>query len=260
MFKNITLTALLIAFAGIASVANADMIYLDKGTQGDGNKTATFRPWTDSTHTTTANFVLTARTGVDETQPTTADATGLAGTIYIEKADKKGKLRGAGVQTASGGGSKGISGGGGDRDEELIFTYDQAVYVNSVSIMLTDIEFGDLSKSGSKEGKDDPVIFLQTAGSNSFNITVTESDILGAFSYIGNSKDKVGVVNFNNFISSMSLAEDTALVAFKIRETNGHLYVNGMSTGDTAVPEPATMSLLACGGLVLLKRKRRAKA
>ncbi|MBT3202115.1 MAG: hypothetical protein HN350_19605, partial [Phycisphaerales bacterium] len=171
MLKKITLTALLITLAAVIPAANAEMIYLDKATQGDGNKGVSFRPWTDSTKTTTANFVMTARTRVDPTMPTAADATGLAGTIYIEKPDKKGKLRGVGVQTADGGGSKGISGGGGDCDEEIIFTYDSAVYVDSISIMLTDIEFGDINQSGGKDGKDDPVIFLQTAGSNSFNIT-----------------------------------------------------------------------------------------
>lgn len=256
MFKNTALIATLVALSLGAATVNATVIDMTKDVQGEGNKGVSFRPWTDATHTQTTNFVVTARTGIDENSPYLANAAGDVGTVFIEKDGKGGKLKGAGVQTITLGGSKGISGGGGDCDEELIFTYDNAVALSSVTIYLGDIEFGDLNKSGEKAAKDDPVIFLKTAGSNTFDVTVTESDIYAAFNYIGDHKNKYGQVNFNSFITSAQLAETTMLSAFKVRETNGHLYVSGGSENG-AVPEPATMTLLALGGVTLLKRRRR---
>ncbi|MDP6633741.1 MAG: PEP-CTERM sorting domain-containing protein [Phycisphaerae bacterium] len=257
MFKKITLIAILFVLAPGVPAVHADMIPLDKATQGEGNKGASFRPWTDASRTQTVDFVMTARTGIDETNPLVADATGLAGTVYIDKDGKGGKPRGTGVQTASGGGSKGISGGGGDRDEELIFTYDQPVYISGVTIRLGDIEFG----APGVVDKDDPVIFLQTVGSPTFNVTLTESDIFAAFSYIGDPGNKYGEVDFNSFITSAGLNQNAGLIAFSVRETNGHLYVNGVSSGGgNVVPEPATLAVLACGGMVLVRRRRRGKA
>jgi len=254
MLKKTTIIALLAILTLGASAVHAEMILLDKDTQGQGNKGASFRPWTDATHTDAADFVMTARTGIDDDAPLVADAPGLTGTVYIDKDGKGGKLHGAGVQTLDGGGSKGISGGGGDKDEEIIFTYDNAVYVSGVSIMLGDIEFGDAGE----EDKDDPVIFIQTAGSSTFDVMVSEADILAAFTYVGDRKKKVGMVNFNNFSSTLGLEQDAAMTAFKVRETNGHLYVTGASSGsDSQIPEPATMCILACGGIAILQRRRR---
>jgi hypothetical protein len=256
MFKNTTLIAILAVLALSFTAVHAEMIQLDKATQGDGNKGASYRPWTDATQTQAADFVITARTNIDELAPLVPDATGLAGTVYIDKDKKGGKVHGAGVQTASGGGSKGISGGGGDRDEELIFTYDQAVYLSGVSIRLGDIEFGN-----GVGDKDDPVIFLKTAGSQVFDVILTEADIATGFTQIGAADKKYGQVDFNSFIATAELNDDTAIVAFAVRETNGHLYVNGVSNANgNVVPEPATMALLAFGGMMIASRRRRNKA
>lgn len=252
MFKKIALITALVVFSLGVPAVHATMIPLDKATQGEGNKGASFRPWTDASHTATANFVITARTGIDEYSPLDPSASGAVGTVYIEKDGKNGKRKGAGVQTADAGGSKGISGGGPARDEELIFTYDEDVYLNSISIQLGDIDFGN---QGVASDKDDPVIFLQTAGSATFDVAIGEADIYAAFSYIGDPGNKYGEVDFNSFTSLAGLSNDTVISAFAVRETNDHIYVNGAT-----VPEPATLGLLAFGGSLVLIRRRRKNA
>jgi len=224
-----------------ASTAFADMIALDKATQGGGNKGANYRPVDE--FGVEASFYITARTAIDHTQPFFADAAGSVGTIIIE--DGKGD-KGAGVQDAAGKGSKGISGASGDKDEELIFWYDQAVTLDSLSIMLRDIDFG----SGASH-KDDPVIFLSVAGTGAFGVTIQEAEISNAFTSTGNKR---GTVDFGSFTS---LAGDTAITAFKIRATNDHFSVGAASGGSAAVPEPGALSLLAMGGVAMFKRKFR---
>ena len=250
MLKKITLTAVLVASFGVSAVY-ADMVALDKDTQGDGNKGLSYRPWMNQAQTEMADFIITARSSIDETSPADGNASGEAGTVYIDK-DKK---KGAGVQTADGGGSKGISGGGGHKDEELIFTYDQNVYLNSIDLLLRDIEFGK-----GLGNKDDPMIYLKLAGSSSFDFTISEADIFAAYSPIGKSKDKYGMVDFDSFTSIAGLSDDTLISALAVRETNDHIYVSGVSTGIEVVPEPATMCLLLAGGVgLVIKRRRKVK-
>lgn len=220
-----------------ASTAFADMINLDKATQGGGNKGASYRPVDEFGQD--VNFYMTARTAIDDSQPFVADAAGSVGTVVIEGGHGD---KGAGVQNAAGGGSKGISGKHGDKDEELIFWYDQAVTLDSLSIMLRDIDFGN----GGGD-KDDPVIFLSVAGTGSFGVTVQETEISNAFASAG---DKRGTVDFGSF----GLAGDTAITAFKIRATNDHFSVTGAATG-TPIPEPGTLGLFIVGGVGMLTRK-----
>jgi len=224
-----------------ASTAFADMIALDKATQGGGNKGASYRPVDE--FGVAGSFYMTARTAIDYTQPFFADAAGSVGTIIIE--DGKGD-KGAGVQNAAGEGSNGISGedDGPDLDEELIFWYDQAVTLDSLSIALRDINFG--SGAGNK---DDPVIFLSVAGTGAFGVTIQEAEISNAFTSTGSKR---GIVDFGSF----SLAGDTAITAFKIRATNDHFSVTGAATGKP-VPEPGALSVLAMGSVAMFKRKLR---
>ncbi len=249
MIKKIALTTALVVFSLGVPTVHATMITLDQNTQGEGNMGASFRPWSEASHTETANFVMTARTGIDNNSPFDASAFGYAGTIYIKKNGQDDTPRGAGVQTAEAHGSKGISGGGGDSDEELIFTYDEDVYLDSINIWLGNIEFGmqDIASD-----KDDPVIFLRLGGSDTFDVTIPEADIYSAFSYIGDDKDKYGIVDFSSFTSLAGLSEDTAISAFKIRETNDHIYVRDTDDG-AVIPEPAVLGFLAFGGLVMIR-------
>ena len=153
--------------------------------------------------------------------------------------------KGAGVQAADGSGSNGISGKDDEANEELIFTYDQAVRLDSLSILLRDIDFG----TGTGH-KDDPIIFLSVAGTGTYGVTIQTSEIITAFT---STAGKEGTVDFGSFTS---LAGNTQIVGFKVRETNDHIAVSGVAEG--AVPEPGTLSLLVIGSsLVMLKRKLR---
>ena len=120
MLKKTTTIAILALLALSFSAVHADMIPLDEATQGGGNKDVSFRPWTDVSHVDYADFVITARTSIDELTPLVADATGLMGTVYID-------TDGAGVQDLDEGGSEGISGGGGDRDGLGSLALDEAL-------------------------------------------------------------------------------------------------------------------------------------
>lgn len=225
-----------------ASTAFADMISLDKATQGGGNKGASYRPVDEFGQD--VDFYMTARTGIDVSAPYDADAAGSVGTVVIDGGHGD---KGAGVQEINAHGSKGISGkdNGPDLDEELIFWYDQAVTLDSLSIMLRDIDFG--SGAGNR---DDPVIFLSVAGTGTFGVTIQETEISNAFTSAGSKR---GTVDFGSFTS---LAGDTAITAFRIRATNAHFSVTGAATG-MAIPEPGALSLLAMGSVAMFKRKFR---
>jgi hypothetical protein len=223
-----------------ASAASGAVIYLDGTAQGDGNKGTAFRPSDGAGGF--ANFLMTARSMIDNTQPFVADAPGSVGTICIDKGN------GAGVQAPGPSGSEGISGAGKHQDEELIFTYDHPVHLSSIFLGLANIDFG----KGAGDG-DDPVIFLSIAGSGGFGVTVSESQIKAAFTAAGSGR---GTVDFSRLTS---LPVDTAIDAFKVRETYGHISVVLVSMG-VAVPEPAAASLLAIGAAVSLIRRGRRRA
>ena len=244
MQRRIDKLAILCVVFGVLAVAasnvSASMIVLDKSTQnGGGNMGVSYRPFDE--FGLAANFVMTARSQIDAGAPYDAYASGSVGTIMID--DGRGD-KGAGVQNARGRGSKGISGRCRDSDEELIFWYDQAVTLDSLAIALRDIDFG----RGTGH-KDDPVIFLSVAGTGTYGVTIQESTILGAFTSTGHKR---GTIDFG----SLGLAGDTAIVAFKIRETHDHFSVDSLGTG-SPIPEPGTLSLLAIGGVGMLRRKFR---
>ncbi len=226
--------ALAAAVVICASVASADMIPLDEAAQGAGNMGVSFRP--ADLDGGSATFVLTARWSIDPAEPFIADALGQVGTVYIG-------AKGAGVQTDKPDGSKSISGGGGHKDDELIFTYDDPVYLDSIQITLEHINFG----AGAGD-KDDPVIFLSLAGTGLYGVTILESEILGAFTSTGQG---AGTVDFGAFTS---LAGDTGIDGFKVRETNDHIYVNG-AAASLAIPEPAVLTMMAIGGVAMLRRR-----
>ena len=220
---------------------------LDATVQGAGNKGALFRPQDGSGNP--ANFVLTARSGVDEFAPTTANAPGPAGTVCID-------ATGAGVQSSAGTKSCGISGvGGTTRDEELIFTYDPGVLtpLDSIVLGLVDIDFGT-----GVGNQDDPVIFLYLDSAPTLGVVIEENVILAAFTPTGSL---TGTVDFGLFASLTSLSVlsgNPAISAFKIRETNSHIYVNLLSDDGYTVGEPMTLALFGAGlaGLGWIRRRK----
>jgi len=252
--RQVMLAAALGAMSMSAAGAQSAMVNINQDIYDEGNYGTSLRPWTDATKTSLANFVITARTGIDEDSPFDASAAGDVGTIYIDDHGSD-KWKGLGVQTLDGGGSKGISGKGGDQNEELIFTYDSAVRLDSISVLLGDIDFGD-----GLDDKDDPVVFLKTAGSGVFNFSINELSMGSAFSHVGDPSDKNGMLDFSAFAALAGLEVDTGIDAFAIRESNYHTYVAGVSSGspsNAVVPEPASLGMLVVLGGMLMQRPRK---
>jgi len=208
--------------------------------QGGGNKGLSYIPLNASGIPT--SVTITARSSVDNLNPFLANASGELGTVYIDK-DK-----GMGVQTNEFGGSKGISGGGGDKDEELIFTYNRAMALDSITLKLNDIDFGH-----GLDDKDDPVLFISAAGSDAFS-TITEEDIFSVSAFTSTGKNS-GTIDFGAFSSLLGFSE---VDEFRIRETSDHIYVNGISEPApvSTVPVPGAF-LLSSLGLALVTRYRR---
>ena len=218
---------------GHTSVASAALTRLTEQSQGRGNKGFSWTPI--DIEGNAADFTMTARSSVDSRRPFQADAFGMSGTVYVEK-DRKG----TGVKNGSFGGSSGISGGGGDKDEELIFTYNSPVAMNSILLELKDIDFGH-----GLNDKDDPVLFLSQDGSGVFS-TITETDIMStsAFTRTGYKR---GIIDFGSFSSILGF---TDIDAFKLRETNDHIYAKSLSQAQVSplpVPSPSALFLGSLG-------------
>ncbi|MHC5004283.1 MAG: HYR domain-containing protein, partial [Planctomycetota bacterium] len=118
----------------VALVDGEYSVILDKANQLDGNAGTSYVP--NDTGGNPAPVTMTARTQVDDSMPFDPDAPGSTGSIVFDN-------RGAGVQTAGGGGGKEITGTGGDRDEELIFTFDMPPVASSIRLGINEVEFGN---------------------------------------------------------------------------------------------------------------------
>lgn len=156
-----------------------------------------------------ATFVMTARSQVNSSQPTNPDASGSSGNVWIDG-------NGTGVKTSRCGGSRGISGGGGDQNEELIFTFDNPVSADSVVLYLNKIDFS----------KDTPVIFISSSSESGFDYTILEAEIQGAFT---STETERGKVSFSGFAS---LPPGLDIDKFKIREVDDHIFVNKLQYED----------------------------
>lgn len=222
------LLALLAVWTLAGTVQGANVL-LDKGHQGGGNKGTAFRPIDESG--LPAVFELTAHTLVDSTLPFDPNASFQTGTVHIQD--------GAGVQLISGGGSMEISGAGTLANEDLIFTFDNPISVEEIILGLIHVDFG----SGPGH-RDDPVIFLSSAADPGvFEHVVMEAEIQDNFTPTGGQD---GRVDFSGFTM---LPLGTLIDSFMVRETNAHIAVN------LFVPEPATLFLLALGGLMVIRHR-----
>ncbi len=232
-----------VVILGQFQVASA-AIDLTASSQGGGNKGLSYIPV--DAFGMPASVTITARSSVDNLHPFLANASGQPGTVYIEK------NKGAGVQsnkpkkgkTDEFEGSKGISGGGGDKDEELIFTYNTAMALDSITLKLSDIDFK----------KDDPVLFISAAGSQAFS-TITEKDIFSVSAFTSTGK-KSGSIDFGAFSSLLGFS---TVDEFKIRETRDHFYVNGLSEGTpvSTVPVPGAFVLSSLGMVMVARYRKR---
>ncbi len=222
------LLALLAPWA-LTETAQGANVLLDKGHQGEGNMGTPFRPIDESG--SPAVFELTAHTMVDMMAPFDPNASFQTGTVHIQD--------GAGVQAISGGGSMEISGGATLQNEELIFTFDNPVLASEIILGLIHVDFGD-----GPGDRDDPVIFLSNAADPVvFEHVIKEAEIQANFTpTVGQD----GLVDFSGFrMPRPGLLIDS----FMVRETNSHVAVN------LFVPEPATLFLLALGGLMVIRRR-----
>ncbi|MCF7974385.1 MAG: hypothetical protein K9N55_11260 [Phycisphaerae bacterium] len=219
-------------------VASAAFTNLTAWTQGSGDKGVSWTPIDSQGNS--ASFTITARSSVDNTQPFNANASGDVGTAYVRD------YKGTGVKDLWSEGSSGISGGGGDKDEELIFTYDVPVSMDGLFVQLNDVDFGH-----GLNDKDDPVLFISQAGSGLFS-TLTETDFKSAFTFTGYKR---GLLNFG---ALAPLLNYTAIDGFKIRETHDHIYVSGISEASPMpVPAPGALVLGGLGAVMVTCIRRR---
>lgn len=155
-----------------------------------------------------------------------------AGTVYVDGD------RGLGVKTLSGSGSKGISGGGGNQDEALIFDFAEGVPAGSIVLGLNSYEDRD----------DEPVITMTLSSGESLSFNKSHQSWNAALASLGDKKVAINLgllvgQGFGGLVSSLT-----------VMESQGHLYVNSLAAS-SGVPEPATIALLGLGSLILACRR-----
>lgn len=228
----------------------ATTISIDWTGDGPGNLGSEFTPTQDD------DLKITAKTKLGEDE--NALSGGTAGTVYWGNlggldTGMGSSWLGLGVQRSepdamNNWGSEGISGGGGDQDEALIFTFAKEVDASSVQLTLIGLNFG-LDPQGNPSMNNDIIsLSLQFWGENPLDEI---------------SIDFTQMPTYLLDFSTLGLGDGT-FGSFAIRANNGHFGVGGISytyTEVQPVPEPATISLLGIGllGLGYLSRKRTGK-
>jgi hypothetical protein len=145
-------------------------------------------------------------------------------------------------------------------DESLIFNFDDAYTVpaQSVGVTVSDFDSEDML---------DVYMELLSGDSKVFtSLDLSSTGVGGAALFTNLGDDKLWELNFAIL---MGLLDTDVLTDFTLRAVEGqpddpsekadHFYVSGMSFDDvtiTELPEPATMTLLAIGGVAMLRRKR----
>jgi len=220
-----------------------------------------------------------------------------AGVLYITNENNSlpdGKNEGAGVKAfevdSSGlriidggrakiGGSGHVSGGTGPDtfepdgpngpphvDEMVLFNFNPAVpvFADSIAVILSQFNHKVKKKGGLEEDKVDLHVELRSGTTFDRTFFGPSSDPEGIFEPVGSDpeKDSVWLMRFSA-ISGIGSLDEIAMFSIRAvdddpnnpKGTAEHFYVTGF-TG-TEVPEPTTMILLACGGLCMLRKRRR---
>ncbi len=223
MSRSVLVTAIT-GLLTIASMSTADStsVILDEEHQGKGNKGSEYRPLDTSGEL--SGLVLSAWSSIDRRGPFDPDASHGEGSVYIDRG-------GAGVKPDSGCGSKGISGYGSFKDEQLNFTFDDPALAHSIQLGFIKFRPNYRLHSG-----DDPVIFIHLVGEENM-VVLDETDYMNAFTSTGRQK---------GYIDFASLGFGDAMVDwFGVRETRGSIEVSGASF--SVVPLPPGLLLGAAG-------------
>lgn len=219
-FKTYMVLLLIFCFVSpaMATPIIISTVDLSRDAQGEGSKGQVFRPIDELGED--AIFVLTARSRIDRDDPFNPVAescdTG-PGTVYIDR-------EGAGVKNNRGRGSKGISGGGGDQNEELIFTFDNDITPAEIVLVLAKIEYEiDPNVPGVVFTDDGPVLFVHSTAGDWY--VVTAELISAVFSPEPGDDDKGSV-----YLGELNQIVPPGLIidSFKIRATLKGFVANGI--------------------------------
>jgi hypothetical protein len=153
---------------------------------------------------TPAALVLTARTNVDDNDALSLNAAGHAGKL-VPNSDGWG-VKDPGVSDGCAG-SGGISGGGGDKDEEITITFDALQLASDVSLLIGNLDFN----------QDQPVVFVSTASS--------PDAIVLDYAALQNLETTTGTLELG---LSSQLTSVTDISSITLRETDGHTYLSGI--------------------------------
>jgi len=180
------------------------------------------------------DLTLTARSHVDSNNPFDLFAAGDPGTVVFSH-------NGTGVQNQFGGGSTGISGGGADQNEELIFDFGIPVFGDSLSL-----NFSMLTLGSGLGVQDDPVIWVY------FNGTIAMFDE----TTWGSAYTDLGGQNGTLDFAALGFSGTDLIERVVVRETNKHMLITGAEFKN--VPAPGALVLLATAGLLSGRRRRTA--
>ena len=157
------------------------------------------------------------------------------GTVYLDS------NKGLGVQTLNFSGSKGISGGGGDQDEALVFNFTN-VQASSLSVGL----------SSYKSSKDDPFITLILSGGVSYTFSESSQDWDSAITSTG--RDKANL-NVGLLLQGAGVGINEVVNKMYVMEISEHLYVDAIEYNNS-VPEPGTIAILLAGSVFSFTRRK----
>ena len=139
------------------------------------------------------------------------------GTLYLDKKN------GLGVKNLKLGGSKGISGRGGDQDEAIIFNF------NTDDILPASILIGF---NDYKPAKDELVINLSLSTGEDFMFTADHQNWADAITYVSSSSVKI---DLGVLLGPLDSAFANSL---SVMETAGHIYVGNIEYSKKPIPEP----------------------
>lgn len=209
---------------------------------------------------------ITARTGVDSSDPYSLLAVGQQGSIF-NTASANPFQSGLGVQTVDGQGSASISGGGDFQNEELIISYNNGgALASSVSLFINDLDFGcnEVTNGFASLDGDDPVMWItydfgEVLAVDEFSLyraAVPQGQLTTGIAF-GLSGQTLSAENAYEirFGLIQGLNPEAKVTNITLRETRDSIYLKAFDAG--VVPEPSSAALvLSAYGLLMIFRRR----